>query len=217
MENTYIKLYRSIIDSDVFASEKLLKIWVWCLCRANFKDRTIPFKSGKGQLIISVKRGEFVFGRHSAEDDLYISGSTIYKCLKSLEQLGMIKINSNNQYSIITLCNYDEYQGKDIDKGQAKDKQGTGKGQASNTDNKDNKDKKDNKFIAPTEKQVIEYFIEKGFDVNTAKKAFEYYDLADWKDSKGNKVKNWKQKMLANWMNNNYNKAKKDIGDSDFN
>ena len=31
-------------------------------------------------------------------------------------------------------------------------------------------------------------------------KAFDYYDCADWHDSKGNKVKNWKQKMQAVWF-----------------
>jgi hypothetical protein len=56
------------------------------------------------------------------------------------------------------------------------------------------------KFIPPNKKEVIEYFIEKGFDEKLAAKAFDYYNEADWKDSKGNKVLNWKQKMLANWM-----------------
>jgi len=57
-----------------------------------------------------------------------------------------------------------------------------------------------NGFSPPLLDEVIQYFSEKGFSAEIAKKAFEYYSLADWKDSKGNKVKNWKQKMLAVWM-----------------
>ena len=58
-------------------------------------------------------------------------------------------------------------------------------------------------FHPPTEIEVVEFFEEKGFAKDLAQKAFEYYNIADWKDSKGNKVKNWKQKMLSVWMKNN--------------
>lgn len=57
-----------------------------------------------------------------------------------------------------------------------------------------------NGFSPPLLDEVIQYFSEKGFSAEIAKKAFEYYNVSDWKDSKGNKVKNWKQKMLAVWM-----------------
>lgn len=55
-------------------------------------------------------------------------------------------------------------------------------------------------FIAPNIKDVIQYFQEKGYSIKAAKKAFNYYDVAGWKDSKGNKVKNWKQKMQGVWF-----------------
>ena len=97
MDSGYILLSRGVLDSDVFASQKLLKIWVWCLCKANFKDRFVPLKIGKGETVVSVKRGSFIFGRHKAEEELFIDGSTIYKSIKKLEKMDMIKIESNNQ------------------------------------------------------------------------------------------------------------------------
>lgn len=57
-----------------------------------------------------------------------------------------------------------------------------------------------NEFIPPTQEQVVSYFKEKGYSDIQAKKAFEYYSVADWKDRNGDKVINWKQKMIANWM-----------------
>lgn len=33
-----------------------------------------------------------------------------------------------------------------------------------------------------------------------ARKAFDYYDRLDWKDSRGAKVKSWKQKIVAVWF-----------------
>lgn len=56
------------------------------------------------------------------------------------------------------------------------------------------------KFTPPILDDVLGYFKEKGYDLKIAKKAFEYYNTADWKDGNGKKVKNWKQKMIAVWM-----------------
>lgn len=56
------------------------------------------------------------------------------------------------------------------------------------------------KFIPPTLPEVISYFAEKGFSELLAKKAFEYYEAGDWKDSTGKQVRNWKQKMIAVWF-----------------
>jgi hypothetical protein len=44
------------------------------------------------------------------------------------------------------------------------------------------------------------YFLENGFSEISAQKFFDYYSIANWKDSKGNKVKNWKQKAQAVWF-----------------
>jgi hypothetical protein len=57
-----------------------------------------------------------------------------------------------------------------------------------------------NKFTAPTELEVIGYFIENGYNETIAKKAFKYYDTGQWKDSSGKQVKNWKQKMQSVWF-----------------
>jgi hypothetical protein len=60
---------------------------------------------------------------------------------------------------------------------------------------------KNNKvYIPPTLEEVITFFKEKNQTADFAKKVYDYYSLADWVDSKGNKVKNWKQKMYAVWI-----------------
>jgi hypothetical protein len=64
---------------------------------------------------------------------------------------------------------------------------------------KENK-KKDSKFTPPTLIEVQDYFKEKGYTIESATKAFNYYDIANWVDSNGNKVKSWKQKMQGVWF-----------------
>jgi len=151
MNDGFILLSRTLLDSDVFASQKLLKIWIWCLLKANFKDKHVPLKIGKGETIVNVKRGSFLFGRFKAEEELFIDGSTVYKSIQKLKEMGMITINSNNQYSVITVCKYDEYQQTDnykvTTKEQPKDNQVTTKGQPSNTTKNYNNDNNDNNNI----------------------------------------------------------------------
>lgn len=59
---------------------------------------------------------------------------------------------------------------------------------------------KEKKFTPPTLPEVIKYFFENNYSIESAKKAFQYYSEANWKDSKGNQVRNWKQKMIAVWF-----------------
>ena len=51
-------------------------------------------------------------------------------------------------------------------------------------------------FVAPTLDEVREYVNTKGLNVD-AKVFFDYFTEGGWKDSKGNKVKNWKQKLIT--------------------
>ena len=60
--------------------------------------------------------------------------------------------------------------------------------------------KKKERFEPPTVEEVESYFIENGFRKESGTKAYNYYSVADWQDSQGSKVKNWKQKMQAVWF-----------------
>lgn len=57
-----------------------------------------------------------------------------------------------------------------------------------------------NKFVPPTVFDVKEYFESNGYTTESGEKAFNYYNVADWKDSSGKQVKNWKQKMQSVWF-----------------
>jgi len=65
---------------------------------------------------------------------------------------------------------------------------------------KDNKKRVVNKFTPPSQIEVIDYFNQNGYSEESAIKAFKYYETGQWKDGKGNKVKNWKQKMQSVWF-----------------
>lgn len=59
-------------------------------------------------------------------------------------------------------------------------------------------------FTPPSLEEIKQYITENNINVD-ANQFFNFFDVANWIDSKGNKVKNWKQKLLT-WAN--YNKPK---------
>lgn len=61
--------------------------------------------------------------------------------------------------------------------------------------------KKRKVFVPPTFEEVLEYAKEKGRE-DIAREFFDYFTIGEWVDSKGVKVKNWKQKFLT-WCSRN--------------
>jgi hypothetical protein len=82
--------------------------------------------------------------------------------------------------------------------------------------NKDiSKIKVEKKIVKPNMNEVIEFFVSNGYSDIAGVKAFNYYNEADWKDSKGKKVLNWKQKMRGVWFKDE-NKSKQQYSVNQF-
>ena len=108
----WIKLHSDLLDSHSFANPNELKVWIWLLLKANYKDSHSFVSVGTGGQTIPIKRGQLIFGRYKAEMELNINGSAIYRILQKLEENKQINIQSNSHYSLITICKYDTYQNK---------------------------------------------------------------------------------------------------------
>ena len=154
----WIKLYRKSIDSQVFQSEGLWKIWTWCLLKANHEERWVSIKTGKGTSEVFVKRGQFVFGRKTAAKELKMVERTVHKRMLKLKTMRNCDIQSDTHYSIVTILNYDLYQGSKNEEVTGKV---TGKGQARDT----NKNYKNEKNLSngsspqkPGDPRVKEFF-----------------------------------------------------------
>ncbi|MBL7058457.1 hypothetical protein ISS03_03905 [Patescibacteria group bacterium] len=70
----WIKVHRNIINHIVFDNEKALKIWLWCLLKANFKQGEVLL--GRKKLTVNI--GEFIFGSLKASAQLKIPKTTIW-------------------------------------------------------------------------------------------------------------------------------------------
>jgi hypothetical protein len=110
----WLKLNRSILTSDVFDNPKLLKVWIWCLCKASHKERDQLV----GRQSEHLKEGQFIFGRKVASAELDMPESTVYRYITQLKQMGNINIKTNNKYSVVTVKNWRFYQCEDKKRGQ---------------------------------------------------------------------------------------------------
>jgi len=61
---------------------------------------------------MELKRGQVIVGRRMLSEKTGISERTIRTCLARLEQTGEIIRKATNQFSVITICNYEHYQQK---------------------------------------------------------------------------------------------------------
>lgn len=107
MDNSWVKISSKIVEDPIFENPNLLRFWIWCLSNAAAKQTQRQI--GLTRLIIFP--GQFITGRKTIAEALNISESTAYKYLKYFEKLGLIKVESTNKYSLITVINWDKYIG----------------------------------------------------------------------------------------------------------
>lgn len=106
----YVKLYRKLLDWEWFHDGNMLKALTWLIMNANTQDseyRGVPVR--RGSLVISMKElSESLSGRKKHER---ISLQQLRTILKRLQRTGEIIVSSTNEFSVITVCKYDVYQG----------------------------------------------------------------------------------------------------------
>lgn len=103
MENQgFIKLYRKLLDWEWFTDPNTLSTFIYLFLSANYAPQ-----KWHGNLI---QRGQLLTNLKKIEEGTGISLQSVRTCLKRLKKSGEITIEPTNKYSIITVCNYDNYQ-----------------------------------------------------------------------------------------------------------
>ncbi len=149
MDRGWFKVWRKIEDSQVFSDNNLFKVWIWCLMRANHKKTFVPVQTGTGNTIVEVGRGQFIFGRKKAAKALKMKPHSVYNRMQKLKSFGNLNIQTNTHYSIVTICNYEDYQALESSGEQAgeqaENNQRTCREQPENTDKNEENEKNDKK------------------------------------------------------------------------
>ena len=131
----YVKLWRMIMSDDrIFKDSETFHLCAYCIMRANYRRVEIPFN----RQALLLERGQFVSGRDQISRDTGITEKRIRSRLEFLETIGFLARKKASRFTIVTVQNYDYYQGSDSDEGPEK---GAAKGQQRATDNNIKKEK----------------------------------------------------------------------------
>lgn len=119
MRGGYVKLYRAVVDKGWLSNPVLWTFWTYCLLKASYKETTVIV----GNQQVKLLAGQFVFGRQKASKEIGLSERQIRTCCEVLKNMGNLTIKTTNKFSIITVVNWDSYQGREEENDHQNDQQ----------------------------------------------------------------------------------------------
>tara|TARA_R110001632_G_scaffold69524_2_gene162610 strand:+ start:926 stop:1534 length:609 start_codon:yes stop_codon:yes gene_type:complete len=176
--NGWIRLDRAIQDNFLWQEPEALKLWLHLLMAASLTDKATAF-NGK---MLTIKRGQLVFGLNAASARLNISVRRLRKYLDWFESDDMIDKQVTNKFSIISITNYAQYQ--DVGKQTPSKSQATAKQRA--TTIQVNKEQS----IPPTVDEVRAYCDSRSNGIDP-EMFIAFYEARGWKIGK-DRMKSWK-------------------------
>ncbi len=200
MDGTWVKLMRSEEVMELLHNTNAFALLSVIAIRARRTNKFNRFGLTIGQALI----GDYK--RYGMTERSYRTAKD------KLEKWGFVTFKGTNKGTIATLCDkriYDinpetkdeQNDGTETDKGRVSDGQETTNKNVKNANN----EKKVKKFIPPILQDVVDYAKSRNSSLDP-KVFFEFFDVAGWADSRGTKVKNWKQKFIS-WESRNGRQA----------
>lgn len=107
----WIKLYRSCLENGWIKNHKLWAFWSYCLLKASHKEHNAIV----GLEIVHLLPGQFIFGRKKAAQETSLTEQEIRTIIEFLKKAENLTIKTTNKYSIVTIVNWDTYQGNGTD------------------------------------------------------------------------------------------------------
>jgi hypothetical protein len=99
----WVKMHRRLKEWEWYKDSHMVHLFNHILLTANHEP-------GRWQGV-DVNIGELVVGRKTLSEETGISEQSVRTCLKRLKSTGEVTIKSTNKFSLITVVNWDYYQG----------------------------------------------------------------------------------------------------------
>lgn len=204
---SWIKLYRSLDDSEVLDDAELLRLWIVLLIRANWKKKklNVGITLQPGQLVVSLSR---------LAERFKCNKTTIKRRLKRLQVAQQIVSETQRGCTVVTICNWQTYQGDDE---QACNADATPTQLSRNSDatltqpeeeGKKERRKEDTSgsrriFVPPSAEEADQYAESIGYALD-GEKFVASYEAKGWVVGKA-KMKDWRA-AVRNWKANGWGK-----------
>jgi len=208
----WIKLHRKIMDNPLYLSEPFTRMqaWIDLLLLANHKEGFFYVRGNK----VVVGRGQVGTSSRTLASRWQWSRGKVERFLKDLENDNQIEPQKNNVITLISICNYDDYQNTEpqtepqtshrqtTDEPQTDRNKNDKKEKNVNNDNNRDKAETDKRFAPPSIDEVNSYISEKGYSVD-AESFVAFYTSKNWFVGK-NKMKDWHAAVVT-WEKRNKN------------
>lgn len=102
----YLKLWRSVLESDIGENGHCLAIWTWLLLAASWKE----FSFSQDGTTKTYPAGSVVYGQRELATQLGFPLTTVNRWIKFLVRTERIRNETGTRGSIATICNWNEYQ-----------------------------------------------------------------------------------------------------------
>lgn len=202
--NGWIKLHRCLLHNPIVMKDAdHLAVWCYILLEATHQEYPKLFNGKK----IMLQPGQLITGRKVIAETLGVQESKVKRILIEFESDQQIDRQRGNKSSLISIKNWDKYQGDD----QQVDQQMTNKWPTDDQqvttlqEHKNNKNSKNNKrFVPPTVEEVAEYIRQQGYSVDP-NNFVDFYESKGWKVGKET-MKDWKASVRT-WQRRQKPKA----------
>lgn len=172
MNDGWIKLHRKVLKNPIATKAELLGCWASLLLHASHKECSffVGFKK------VALKKGQLVWGEKSFGEKWGFSPSKARRIMFLFKNEELIKVQSTNKYSLITIRKWKTYQvDEEQPEEQVKNKRRTNEEQMK-TNKNDKNVKNDKNIILPNGNMVspksIETIISSFKDINSSYKSW---------------------------------------------
>lgn len=110
MSEGWIKVYRQIQDCEIWDSDEpydYRSAWIYLLLKANHRDKDIMFNKKP----VTIMRGQYLTSIRKLSEHWGWCKEKTAKYLNTLVALNMIKKDSDSRRTLLTIVNYELYQG----------------------------------------------------------------------------------------------------------
>lgn len=121
-EQGFIKLHRSILSWEWWDDDTTLKVFLWLLLNAQWEDSRFQG--------YEIPRGSLVTSYDSISRNLKISVKKARTAIKHLKRTGEVAIKRANKFSIVTIVNWEKFQGLEEEGASKRASETASKGQA---------------------------------------------------------------------------------------
>lgn len=100
--NGWIKLHRKILEWEWYCDTNMVRLWLHMLLKANLTDKKYRGKT--------IPRGSFKTSLNELAEETGLSKQKLRTCLERLKSTQEITQQATHDFSIITICKFDDYQ-----------------------------------------------------------------------------------------------------------